>query len=243
MATFISLPLEIREMVYSLLLVYDNPIPIASPCPKHKCPDGTYSECNLPSVTRQIKIDLPKDFANLSRASKQINTEASLVFYSRNAFLVANDLYHSPHFSNVHAIRVFKQRTPPEKMALIRRIEFGMVFSEPGPDFNDVHGISRALEKHFHGVESVGLTIAGSYYWYGRYRPPRTDAVQRIARSVKMLLKLGKLKEIRYYQEELLSKLLEFVEKTLKANYESGRVVEVILDPAKYERYQYSSPL
>jgi hypothetical protein len=153
MATFNSLPWKLRDMVYGLLLFYENPVPITSPCPRHKC-HPTHLD------SRPVKVDSPKDFANLSRASKQVNAEVSVVFYSRNTFLVSNDVYHSPHLSNVHAIRTFKQRTPPEKIRLIRRIQFHMVihpFNGTSPALSDVQSISRSLEKHFHGIESVGL--------------------------------------------------------------------------------------
>jgi hypothetical protein len=88
------------------------------------------------------------------------------------------------------------------------------------------------LEKYFGGVESVRLIILGNYYGdedVSVHNPPRDDAVPGIASAVRTILKLEKLKEIRYHQFPL-RRLPKFVEKTLKKDPKPGRDVGVIMD-------------
>lgn len=113
---------------------------------------------------------------------------------------------------------------------------FGRTVLNRGPCFSDMQTINRTLGKCFHGIERVGLHL------HGELRFNRPD-IQIIASSVELLLKLGKLKEILYDHKDLLSKLPGFVEKTLKASHESGRVVKVILYSSEVSEALVVSPL
>jgi hypothetical protein len=237
MASFTSLPFEIRDMVYRLLLVYDRPVQITSPASSHKCRPCCHSS------------NFRTDFANLSRVNKHVNAEACVVFYSLNTFQVSNEIenYHSPHFANFHALREFIRRTPAEKIRLIRRICFCMRIT-PGHEFRgdgsghssktclkDIESMSRSLGRHFRGIESLRIFISGGYYRErycscGRHLLSPPDAIPGIGKAIKTLLKLEKLKEITCSQKSVLGTLPEFVDNTLRANPATKRNVEVVID-------------
>jgi hypothetical protein len=248
MATFNSLPYEIRAMVYRLALVNEHPVAIASPCPKHK-----YSGLTCPHRGR-IRIDQPKNFANLSRVSKQVNAEACTVFYSLNTFLVSNnsDDYHPPHLANFHGLQAFKARVPVQKIGLIRQIHCAMhipvehsstssrrdEWKVNEQSLADIRSMGRSLEKYFCGVESVRFIVLGHFYGeedVSVYRIlPRNDAVLGVAWPVKRILKLEKLKEVRYHQSTL-QRLPELVEKTLKKEPKARREIKVVMDSFRLE--------
>jgi hypothetical protein len=147
---FTRLPPEIRNNIYELLLVNEHPIPITSPRKKHA-----------------VKKELPKtNFGRLLRVNKQFNAEAKTVFYSLNSFIVGNGPFGLTTQENLHALRAFISRVPGVCISRISEVHFEInviritdwsthVYNYRVRDscVKDVESISRALIKHFRGLE------------------------------------------------------------------------------------------
>ncbi|KAF4624229.1 hypothetical protein G7Y89_g13945 [Cudoniella acicularis] len=97
--TFLSLPPEIRIIIYHLALPSRTIIPITAP-PKSK-----------PKTQRTA----------LLRTTKQIYTEASFYFYTRNTFRFSNGSFGSRSHANPQGLQHFLKRVPAKHLALIRR--------------------------------------------------------------------------------------------------------------------------
>jgi hypothetical protein len=73
MTKLINIAPEIRNPIYDLLIVHEDPIPIVSPYKKHILKKQEYSH-----------------FASSLRVDKQFNPEAKTVLYARNKFVIGN---------------------------------------------------------------------------------------------------------------------------------------------------------
>jgi hypothetical protein len=110
---FWSLPLEIRDMIYELLLVKDNPIPILSPRKKNVINEEFTS----------------KHFSCLLRVNKRFNAEASKMFYSKNRWVVGHGHWHSTRWTNEHALKEFNRRVPGQNRACIKEVYLEISYS------------------------------------------------------------------------------------------------------------------
>jgi hypothetical protein len=95
MTKLTALSPEIRNTVYDLLVMHDEPIPIASPRKKHI-----------------LKKQKHSNFASLLRVDKQFNQEAKTLFYARNTFVMGNGHWCSTVQANVQALKEFIRRVP-----------------------------------------------------------------------------------------------------------------------------------
>lgn len=103
---FLSLPPEIRNTIYELLLIKDEPIYICSPLRKH-------------AVNRELTST---SFSMLLRLNKQINAEASTIFYSKNEFVLGNGAWGSTSLPNAHGLKAFLDRVPNKYLACITEV-------------------------------------------------------------------------------------------------------------------------
>jgi hypothetical protein len=71
---FFALPPEIRNEIYSLLVISPHPIKVRSPRWQHE-------------IKKTAK---PSNFCQLLCVNKQMNAEASMMFYAVNTFTVGN---------------------------------------------------------------------------------------------------------------------------------------------------------
>jgi len=217
---FTRLPPEIRNHIYELLLVNEHPIPITSPRKKHA-----------------VKKELPKtNFGRLLRVNKQFNTEAKTVFYSLNSFVVGNGPFGLTTQENLHALRAFISRVPGICISRITQVYFEInvirirdwsnnVYNYRVRDscVKDLESISRALVKHFKGLESliIGFKL---YRYYGYHfsdlnrqssaqvpKPVEGDLAS-VAKAVRVALKHSNLKFVRF-QERPGMGIDEFLEK------------------------------
>lgn len=227
MDTFTSLPPEIRNMIYNLLLVQHSAIPICSP--------RRLWAMNRNSTTATA------NFFRLILVNKQIHNEACTLFYSLNSFIIGNGNYGSSMETNIHALKSFTRRVPAQYIACISRLTILMylrnIFYTAAPnlgpwtsvtkygicstsDASDLQAISRGVVRHFKGVESVVLNpcVGGPQRSFdGEPRLCREGSIEEITKAVKLLLKHPKLKEMEVGRKDyLLSQLQEAAEKAVK---------------------------
>lgn len=133
------------------LLVNEHLILITSPRKKHA-----------------VKKQPPKtNFARLLRVNKQFNADAKTVFYSLNSFAVGNGPFGLTTQENLHALRAFITRVPAICIRRITQVHFEINvirvshwasptwYRVPKSGVKDLESISRALVKHFKGLESL----------------------------------------------------------------------------------------
>jgi hypothetical protein len=217
---FTRLPPEIRNDIYELLLVNEHPIPITSPRKKHA-----------------VKKEAPKtNFARLLRVNKQFNAEAKTVFYSLNSFVVGNGPFGLTTEENLHALRAFITRVPAICVRRITRVHFEINVMQvkdwssnfynyrvPDSSVKDLESISRALVKHFRGLESliIGFKPYRQYSydslgpnWRSSFQASKSieGDLASVAKAVRVVLKHSNLKFVRF-QERPCMGIDEFLEK------------------------------
>jgi hypothetical protein len=79
MATFTTIPTEIRNKIYKLVLVRDEAVTISSP-----------RGIGQTALRRTLRKQKYSKAASLLMVNKQINIEAKTVFYGHNTFVVGN---------------------------------------------------------------------------------------------------------------------------------------------------------
>lgn len=103
---FWSLPPEIRNMIYALVVIDDKPLRIFSPRRKYV-------------VNKELTN---KNFGRLLCVNKQFNAEASAVFYAQNIWVVGNGGWGLTTQTNEHALKKFTSRASAENKACIKKI-------------------------------------------------------------------------------------------------------------------------
>ena len=154
---FLSLPPEIRNMIYIILLINEISIPIASPHRKQrreKRRDRTY-------------------FACLLRVNRQINEEAKTIFYGSNTFAIGNGRWGSKEHPNLHGLKKFTARVPKPCIRLIQHIELEVCCKWIGYrtyrlSHNGLKEVACSICKYFAGIQSVLIkTLDTDEGWYG----------------------------------------------------------------------------
>jgi hypothetical protein len=221
MDTFTSLPPEIRNMIYSLLLIQGSPIPICSP---------------RRWVMNEHSTTPTASFHNLMLVNKQIHAEVYTAFYSYNTFSIGNGDYGSSRETNMHGLKSFIRRVPAQYIHYISKLTIltylRKMYSTPAPslgpftyimkygictitDAKDIQVITRAVVKHFKGVKVLSLEpcIGGPERQHDdEPRVCRERSVDEIAEAVKILLKHPKLEKLNVVRRDDLSQLQEAVE-------------------------------
>jgi len=171
--TFFSLPLEIRDRIYRLLLIQKFPINIRSPFKRR-----TATGCRR-DKRRPVAPTITNHFGAILQVNKQLHGEATPVFYSANQFAVGIGDYGSSSSSNFHGLKAFLARVPVRYISLIKRVvltihlipedrhwfpDQARVFAFSG-DASDAETISRILITCFTGLQSVLI----SWIYSGKY--------------------------------------------------------------------------
>jgi hypothetical protein len=181
-------------MAYALLVIKDKPIPILSLRRKNVVNNEFTS----------------KDLVTLLRINKQINTEASALFYSRNTWVTGNGKWGSRRAVNGHALRAFISRVPKRNIAQIKNVIFEIHARESIPhppmlnnraDAANLLLISRILIKHFLHLEILEFQINvvdGQLPFDGMlYQPLSKDEhLLELTKMLEILLKAKRLREV-----------------------------------------------
>jgi hypothetical protein len=104
--SFWSLPPEVRNMIYSLFVIDDKPLPIQSPRRRNV-------------INKELTN---KNFGRLLCVNKQFNAEASAMFYSKNTWVVGNGAYGLTIQTNEHGLKMFNSRVSAQNKACIKKI-------------------------------------------------------------------------------------------------------------------------
>jgi hypothetical protein len=112
MATFFSLPIELRNIIYSMILISSHNIKICSLPGKYLWDRGGHK-----------KPRFRKIFGQLLCVNKQVYKEGSLIFYSKNTFTIGTGPYGSTRIPNLHGLRSFLQRVPWKHTSFINKLK------------------------------------------------------------------------------------------------------------------------
>ena len=167
------LPLEIRLMIYRLLLTREKMILVCSPRKRSTPP----------------KFLKSYHFGAILRVNKQIYLEASPVFFSANTFGFRDGPYGSTDNSNMHGVRAFVKRIPAHHLSAITKIELLSNIPERqweriDPSWIDqnrrefeiigLRSVARILSKHLKGLRLLKISEHGNPYPYHRTDPRHT---------------------------------------------------------------------
>lgn len=216
--TFTILPPEIRNMIYHLLLVRDSYIQICSPRRKSNKRKST-------SV-------------GILGVNKQIHDEANAVFYSANAFCVGNRHWGSLREENIHGLKAFIARVPARFISSITRIRirvgthWGTWTYVPiylpilgcWQDASEVQQISRALLKHFKGLELIEVDWVHGLSGTDILRFSRQDDVSEFVKIIRMLMKHPNASQISIRDDQTKNPQ-EVIDKVLKKEVASTSIV------------------
>ncbi|CZR66631.1 uncharacterized protein PAC_16532 [Phialocephala subalpina] len=128
---FLKLPAEIRNMIYSLLVVSSNLIYITTPTRKPRKKLNALDPAPEENKFRNRYIL----FAN-----KQTYQEARVLLYSLNTFAVGNGWWGSTIHPNLHGLKLFTQRVPND---CISRIKKAVLFLLSEPIYNPANATQK----------------------------------------------------------------------------------------------------
>jgi hypothetical protein len=233
-----TLPPEIREVIYRLLLVQEVSIHISSPKSR------TFRDLMFSSAR-----------ASILYVDRQIHAESIRIFYSANTFIVGNGQLGSTQHENEHGLISFVNHVPSHLVTSITKIILvihlrpsGIVAipfpalraairaprREPIPmryglgtpsDAADVRHISQLLVKHFKSVISVGIDWVYAEKRLERaHRLSRAATIARLTNAIRLLMKLPQAREIHLWDEEKLD-LQKILDSVMKEELETGREV------------------
>ncbi|KAF8859064.1 hypothetical protein BDZ45DRAFT_725517 [Acephala macrosclerotiorum] len=185
-SSFIKLPNEIRNMIYELLdLKLGKPIKVSPP---------------KKTLTNERSRKRRKYHrTGILRVNKQINSEASPIFFHLNKFLIGNSPDISKEEPNLEGLKQFIARVPARNIAAIVNVELTCHF-DPHRVYNSNSewlAMTNMLLKHFTGVRVLRLevtnwlttwhNVAGQSWW-----PINThfDHEQRSADNRKTITKM-----------------------------------------------------
>jgi hypothetical protein len=148
----LSVPPEIRNMIYVLIVKKNEGILVCSPRRKQPVKNRPVSENIIP----------------LLLLNKQINNEASAVFYSSNTFIFGNGNWGLRSQTNLHAFKAFVSRVPAKSISRIRKVVIQIHFwhdfktyvcptvaLESIIDEPTLYSLSHALVKRLTGLETL----------------------------------------------------------------------------------------
>ena len=217
--TFTTLPPEIRNMIYHLLLARDSYIRICSPRRKS-------NKRKLTSV-------------GILGVNKQIHDEASAVFYSSNAFCVGNLHWGSLREENIHGLKAFIARVPAHFISTITRIRIRvgthwwtwtyvpiyLPILGCWQDVSEVQQINRALLKHFRGLELIEIDWDHGLAGTDLLRLSRQDEVSEFVKIIRGLMKHPNARQISIRDDQKRN-LQEVIDKILKKEVASTSIVK-----------------
>lgn len=154
---FLSLPPEIRNLIYELLLEVDGPV---HPSPK---PPSSIPRCNK---ARKDPVAIPESALNILAVNRQVKDEALGIFYHSNAF----EFYYP---TQLHA---FLLTLGPQRQNFLRDITLHYYNTKSGGI--DLASLSFPLLAQLHGLRRFHLLftddlvkrISGRWWWGRPYR-------------------------------------------------------------------------
>jgi hypothetical protein len=218
---FTTLPQEIRDQIYGLLLVRPRAICITSPKAK----------------PAYIANFFPTEFTSITLVSRKIHNETASIFYSLNIFKVGNGQWPQPNLSGFQALVL---HIPARHLSLIRKVRFvfwvfGRTKSTPGDTVWVPKSIyNKCVETHLENVLrrleetdveldvlSLRIRVLGGYFMTPRYiRYSWKDLDIETKQFVEMLLQIGaekkfQLDELARFAGDDVEKVEKFEEKAL----------------------------
>jgi hypothetical protein len=239
MPTLTTLPPELRNEIYDLLLVPEEPILIV--CPRKNKKKRFWGKLKTQAQQRHT------NFASLLRVDKQISHEAKTFFYACNTFIIGNGYFGSTRQVNVRGFQKFIARVPKDCLGLIPRVELDMLMLAPNDDFrwaraidcwflkwklDHLEEICDGLLKHFRGLESVSVAVLPLYSHELRSRHKYVNDDLRgdfaaLSAPIQNLLALPSLEQL-HIKFESARNIRSFVEAVLEGKEEARDVVKMV---------------
>jgi hypothetical protein len=229
--TFTSLSLEIRLMIYELVLEGGFTIKIASPKRNFK--------------RETTKVSCSTDRRALLLVNKQTSAEVASVFYKTNSFLMGNGFFGSRSKANLHGLRSFISRVPSEHISHITTVavDFYTSPSRRSCSFysrtvweEELTSLVRALRKHFKGLLQLDIYIRGDRYSKDDLHVPilaDSSNISLLCACLRALVKHETVRTISIHYEDKFSGLEAIFDRLKAAN-------PVVRSVAKTERRQDS---
>jgi hypothetical protein len=107
--SFMTLPGEVRNLIYGFVLSRKMHFYVRSPLPRHE-------------LIKRRKNNQTSRLVGLLGLNKQIQSEVSILFYSKANFHFGNGEYHSTEMVNMHGLSSFLTRVPKHLIACITNI-------------------------------------------------------------------------------------------------------------------------
>jgi hypothetical protein len=200
--TFMSLPLEIRVMVYELSLNGDFMVEVTS-----------LKKWNSKKIT--TKISHNSITTALLPVNKQIHAEAAPVFYKTNIFLIGNGDWGTRRQANLHGLQSFISRVPAWHLSLITTLAVDFyTFPHQWASSTDrdpwrkspkeFQSLVRALMKYFQGVTQLEIHIRWDHRRTGNnYVPFVADSnnMASLCDGLRTLVRHEKLRGIWIYED------------------------------------------
>ncbi|KAI9051849.1 hypothetical protein LZ554_004110 [Drepanopeziza brunnea f. sp. 'monogermtubi'] len=204
-----SLPPELRNNIYELLLQVDHPISIVSSRKARKAPESPKSQM-MDKFFHRTPVQRPeKHFASLIGVCKQIGDEARTTFYGQNKFILGNGPWGSTYEPNSHGLKTFLSRVPHHAVAQIKHLELAIYFTRndvtpPSQqrmfpnDVSEFERLCKTILKHFTGITKIVVVERRVRKGYGE-----AGVKNGPAKAMIMLLRgLKKLEEIVFVRDE-----------------------------------------
>lgn len=226
--TFASLSLEIRLMIYEMILEGGFTVKITSPKGKFE--------------SKETKVSCTTDRRALLLANKQTSAEVASVFYRINSFLIGNGSFGSRSQANLHGLWSFISRIPSEHISYITTVTVDF-YTFPRQNYwlfysytvwgEDLKSLVRALRRHFKGLLHLDIYIRDVCYAGedGLHVPIFADSsnINLLCDCLRALVKHERLRNISIHYEDKFSGLEAILDRLKAAN-------PVVRSVAKTER-------
>jgi hypothetical protein len=214
--TFTSLSLDIRLMIYELVLEGGFTVKITSL-------RGNFE-------SKATKVSCTTDRRALLLANKQTSAEVASVFYKTNSFLMGNGFFGSRSQANLHGLRSFISRVPSEHISHITTVavDFYTSPSRRSCSFysrtvweEELTSLVRALRKHFKGLLQLDIYIRDDRYSKDDLHVPilaDSSNISLLCACLRALVKHETLRTISIHYEDKFSGLEAIFDRLKAAN-------------------------
>jgi hypothetical protein len=118
MPSLLTLPPEIRDLIYRLLLTQKYPVSVHSPQRRSSLKNARKPKTSLPTQNQRPQEHLDA----ILRVNKHIHEKTAPIFYSTNRFVVGIGHYGSTESANLNGLKCFMARVPLRYISLIKRV-------------------------------------------------------------------------------------------------------------------------
>jgi hypothetical protein len=226
---FFSLPAELRNMIFSHLLIRPHAIQICSPS-KHGMRGRKY----------RVNRSEP-----LFGVNKEMHEGASYYFFSQNTFMLGNGMYGSSSVPNLHGLRAFFRRVPARHVRYITKLKMTIhlrkirvvssLFNRARnityllgnkEDVRTFRSLFNSLSVHFPDLQSLQIQCEEGEWLHHAYgynpEPYPVDPSREMAKALRAIFKCKHLENVTWKVDPWVVDLKEADEKLRKLMLDIG---------------------